>query len=226
MKKTQIKIARLALAVTLSALSGMAAAQSAGTWMVKGGVINISPQTKSGDLSAPSLAGTKTSVGDSTGVFGSVAYMMTDNVSLETFFGLPFRHDVSGAGAIAGSGKLGTVDQISPSLLLQYRFMDAKAAFRPRVSVGVTYAKFFRERGSAALTALLNPGGTAVTFKADSDVGPTAEVGFSYTLRDRWFLDASISKTFVSTTNTFSTGQTIKVKLDPLSVGASIGYRF
>ena len=64
---------------------------------------------------------------------------------------LPFKHDTVGAGAIAGVGKIGKSRHSPSRCLQQYRFLEADAKIRP-VGLGLTYAKFFKERGTAALT--------------------------------------------------------------------------
>jgi outer membrane protein len=47
-----------------------------------------------------------------------------------------------------------------------------------------------------------------------------------YAFNDRWFADLSVIKTFIKNTTHLSTGQSIDAKLDPLSVGLTVGYRF
>ncbi|MBS0448777.1 MAG: OmpW family protein [Proteobacteria bacterium] len=220
------------LALTLSAaalaLAGHAAAraQAAGTWMVKAGVNNINPQVGSGDLSAPSLPHTQIDIKDATSAIVTLGYMATDNLSVEFYAGLPYKHDIVGAGAIEGVGKIGSVKQVSPTLFGQYRFFAADAAFRPYVGLGVTYAHFYGEEGSGTLTALTNPGGPPTRIDASSAWGASPEIGATIRIDDHWFVDASVIKTFIKNKATLSTGQTIDVRLDPISANLSIGYRF
>jgi len=217
---------QLALVVATLAASGAAMAQSAGTWMIKGGVNNISPHVSSGDLSAPSLPGTKVDVKSATSAIATLAYMLTDDVSFEFYAGLPYKHDIVGAGSIAGVGKIGSVKQVSPTLFGQYRFMPASSAFRPYVGLGITYAYFYGEEGSGTLTTMTNPGGPPTTLKASSAWGLSPELGVAFKLSDRWFLDASVIKTFVKNHTDLSSGQRIETKLDPVSANLSVGYRF
>ncbi len=207
-------------------IAGAAQAQSAGSWAVKFGVNQISPQVSSGNLSAPSLPGTQVDVKSATSVILTATYHLTEHVSFEGFAGLGYKHDVVGAGTIAGVGKLGTVKQISPTLFGQYRFLEASAPLRPYVGLGPTYAYFYGEEGSGTLTALTNPGGTPTRLSVDAAWGISGQVGATWALRDRWYLDASVIKTYLKTTNHLSTGQSIDVKLDPVSVNLSVGYRF
>lgn len=215
----------LAASLLLAPL-GAAHAQSAGQWMAKIGPNMISPQVSSGDLSAPSQPGTKIDVKSATSVVLTGTLMLTDQFSAELFLGLPYEHEVVGAGAIAGVGKLGTIKQVSPTAMLQYRLFEPTAMLRPYAGVGLTYARFFGSRGSGTLTALTNPGGAPTRLSADAAWGPSAQLGASLKLNDRWFVDATVIKTWIKTTNHLSTGQSIDTKLNPLSVGLTIGYRY
>jgi outer membrane protein len=216
----------LIAATALLGLASTAQAQSAGTWAVKAGVVNIAPKVDSGDLSAPSLPGTKIDVKDATTLLFTVSYMITDNFSTELVLGVPPKHDIEGAGAIKGSGKLGSIVQISPTLLGQYHFFEAKSQFRPYVGAGVTFASFTKGKGTTALTGLTNPGGPQTTPSADAAFGLSLQGGASYAINDKWFVDGNVIKTFLKVKNKLSTGQTLDAKLDPLSLGLSVGYRF
>ncbi len=218
-----VKIMVAAVAMTASA---MASAQTARTWMVKGGYNNIQPDVSSGNMSASSLPGTKADAGSASNLTVTVAYMFTDNISAELCLGLPHKHDVTGDGAIKGSGKIGTVEALPPTLLAQYRFLSPKSAFRPYVGLGLSYAMFQKETGSATLTALTNPGGTPTTFSVDSAWGVSAQVGASYAFNEKWFADLSLIKTYLKTATHFSSGQNLDMRLDPLAVSVTVGYRF
>jgi outer membrane protein len=206
--------------------SSTAFAQSAGTWMVKLGANQIAPQVTSDDLSAPSLPNSKVDVKSNTTAILTAAYMLTDNVSIEFFAGLPYKHDVVGDGALSGVGKLGTIKQVSPTLFAQYRFLEASAPLRPYVGAGLTYAHFYGEEGSGTLTALTNPGGPPTTMSVDSAFGTSFQLGLTYQFNEHWFVDGSVIKTYLKTTTSLSTGQSIDTKLDPISTNLSVGYRF
>lgn len=227
-KQTQVrgfvlKAGICALAMTASAL---ASAQTAGSWLVKVGYNQITPKVTSGDLSAPALPGSKIDIGSNSQPIFTFAYMFTDNISAELGLGVPYTHEITGAGSIQGVGKLGTIQQLPPTLFAQYRFLDAKSTFRPYVGVGLTYGYFRKPTGSAALTALTNPGGTPTTFNVDNAWGVTPQVGVTFNFNDRWFADAVVSKSYISTTSHMSTGQHVDTKLDPVATAFSIGYRF
>jgi outer membrane protein len=209
------------------ALAGTAQAQSEGTWLLRVGATQIRPHVSSGDLSAPSLAGTQADVKSASQLSGGIAYMLSDHLDVDLPLALPFKHDIVGAGAVAGAGKIGEVKALPITLLVHYRFLDPQSALRPYVGVGLTYAKFFKARSTATLSALTGGSPTdPTTMKVDSRFGATAEIGASYSLGGNWFIDASVTKTLLKTTTTLSTGQTMDIKLDPVSISFAIGRSF
>lgn len=215
----------VALLATLAAVSG-ASAQSAGQWTAKGGVGKITPKVTSGDVSAPALPGSKADIAADTQPVFAFAYGLTDNVSVELDLGLPYKHDISGAGAIDGVGVLGTVKSLPPTLFVHYRFFKPDAPLRPYAGVGATYAYFTDETGSGKLTALSDIGGPPTTFKVKSKLAATLQVGVVYNINARCFVDGNISKTFLKTKVTFSSGQTQDLQLDPQALTLAVGYKF
>lgn len=224
MKKQSIASALVAAVAVCGA--GAAHAQAAGDVLVQLGWNKIMPKVKSGDLSAPSLPGSQIDIRSASALFATATYMITEDISVEALGGLPYKHTIVGAGAVSGVGKIGSIHQISPTVLLQYRFLAADGPFRPYVGAGPTFAKFYGTKGSAALTAVTNPGGPATTIGGDTEWGGTIQLGGNYKIDKHWFLDASVLKTWISTKATLSTGQSTSAKLDPISINASIGYTF
>ncbi len=224
MKKQSIASALVATVALCGA--GAAQAQAAGDILVAVGWNKIMPKVKSDDLTAPSLPGSKINIKSASALFVTATYMITSDFSVEALGGLPYKHDIVGAGAVSGVGKIGSIHQISPTLLLQYRFLAADGPFRPYVGAGPTFAKFYGTKGSAALTAVTNPGGPPTTIGGDTEWGTTIQAGANYKIDKHWFLDAEILKTFISTKATLSTGQSTSAKLNPIAINASVGYTF
>ncbi|HEY0063987.1 MAG TPA: OmpW family outer membrane protein [Telluria sp.] len=223
---------RLHSALTvLAALAAMAvaqgaAAQAAGQWTVKGGLGKITPKVTSGDVSAPALPGSKGAVSADTKPIFAVTYGLTDNISLELDLGLPYKHEISGAGAIEGVGVIGTVKSLPPTLFAHYRFFKPDAQFRPYAGLGATYAYFASETGSGRLTTLSDIGGPPTTFSIKNKLAPTLQIGVVWALNERWFIDGNISKTWLKTKVSFSSGQTQDMQLDPQAVTLGVGYKF
>jgi len=218
--------AAAALIATLLA-AGAAHAQVAGSLLLRAGATQIRPNVSSGDLTAPAFAGTKADIRSDTQFAGGITYMLTDSIAIDIPLATPFKHEIDGAGAIAGVGKIAEVRALPITALGQYRFLDAKSAFRPYLGAGVTYAKFYKAKSTAALSALTggtpsNP--TTISFK--SKFAGTLQAGASYSFSERWFVDANLTHTFLKTRATLSTGQTLDAKVDPDSYSLSIGYTF
>ena len=214
--------------VALALVAGSAAhAQSAGTWMARVGAIGLYPQVSSGDLSPPAFPNTQTDVSSDWTLGGGITYMITDNWSVDVPLALPFTHTLTGAGAIAGVGTIGTTKALPLTVWGQYRFGEAKAAFRPYLGAGLTYAYFYDENATNTLNAL--SGGTPsnpTTFSIESKFALGVQAGATYAFNERWFLDGMVGYTWLKNTTTLSTGQTQPMTLNPVSVAISVGYKF
>ena len=214
--------------VALALVAGSAAqAQSAGTWMARVGAIGLYPQVSSGNLSPPAFPNTQTDVSSDWTLGGGITYMITDNWSVDVPVALPFTHTLTGAGAIAGVGTIGTTKALPVTVWGQYRFGEAKSTFRPYLGAGLTYAYFFDENATNTLNAL--SGGTPsnpTTFSIQSKFALGVQAGATYAFNERWFLDGMVGYTWLKNTTTLSTGQTQPMTLNPVSVAISIGYKF
>ena len=222
--KNTVKFLLLPIAL---ACASLAHAQTAGSWMVRAGATTIKPNVDSGDLSTPSLAGTKADINSASQVSGGITYMYTDNIAFDLPLALPFKNDIIGAGAIEGVGKIADVKSLPATVLAQWRFMPAKSAFRPFVGVGLTYAYFYGARGTSALTAVTggNPA-KPTTLSVGSKFAPILQLGANMAVDKNWFVNGSYTYTPLTATTTLSTGQTLESKINPGSFSLSVGYLF
>jgi outer membrane protein len=216
----------LSAITALSALTfgTVAQAQSQGSWLVRGGIMQLAPQVTSGTLTAPSLPGAQSSVSNSTQYAGGITYMLSNSVAIDLPIALPFKHNLYGAGSIAGVGKIGDTKAIPATVMVQYRFGESSGMFRPYLGLGVTYAKFDGEHTTAALSGLT--GGTPLTpttLSIQSKLAATMQMGASYKIDERWFVDGAITKTPLKTRNTLSTGQTLDITLNPIGISLGVG---
>jgi len=219
----------LSAITALSALTfgTVAQAQSQGSWLVRGGIMQLAPQVTSGTLTAPSLPGAQSSVSNSTQYAGGITYMLSNSVAIDLPIALPFKHNLYGAGSIAGVGKIGDTKAIPATVMVQYRFGESSGIFRPYLGLGVTYAKFDGEHTTAALSGLT--GGTPLTpttLSIQSKLAATMQMGASYKIDERWFVDGAITKTPLKTRNTLSTGQTLDISLNPIGISLGVGMRY
>lgn len=226
MKTVFLKTVFLALS-GLFALSA-ALAQPAGAWLIQGGMTRISPDVKSGNLSAPSPEGSQVNVSGDTQPTLQLTYLYTPNWAVALPLGAGFKHKLYGAGSIAGVGQIGTVSALPISVFAQYRFGESRAAIRPYAMLGLSYAYFRDAQGSAALNGLnpLNPQDGRTGLKIDSKWAMSPGLGVWVQLDDTWFMDLSWSKSFLKTTSTLSTGQRIDATLNPSIATIGLGRRF
>lgn len=226
MKVSKNVVKMLAAAGILAAANG-AMAQSQGQFTVSVGANMLKPNVTSGVISAPALPNSQGDVSKDTQPVAVITYGLTDNISVESAVGTPYKHKIYGAGAITGTGQLGTVQALPAIALVQYRFFSPDSMIRPYIGLGVTYAMFQKERGSFAMTALTNPGaGTPTTFSIDNKWTYSGQLGLQVNVTPKWFANVSYIKTKLSTDVHFSTGQYQHMKLDPDSYIVSVGYKF
>ena len=216
----------LALAL-MSALSG-AMAQTAGSWLIQGGFTQIAPSVTSGTLSAPAPSGTTVNVGSDTQPTLQLTYVYNDHLSVALPLGLGFQHKLYGTGSISGVGQIGTVTALPITVFGQYRFGESNAKFRPYAMLGLSYVYFHDAKGSAVLNGLnpINPAGGSTGLKVDSKFALSPGLGMSVMLDERWFLDLSYAKTFLKSTTTMSTGQSISTTLNPSITTFGLGMKY
>lgn len=198
----------------------------AGKLSARVGVNAAFPQVDSGNLSAPSPAGSKVDISNAYALGGGVNWKVDEHWSLDLPLGIPFKTRISGDGAISGVGVIGESYVVPATGLVQYRFLSEQASVRPLFGLGLTYVNFVKEKGNGTMTGLLNPGGAPVTLKVDDKLTLTAQVGATLNLSERMFVEAMVAYTPLKTRTTLSTGQTIDVRLNPITAGLYVGYRY
>lgn len=225
--KVRFNVVKLLVAAGALAAAAGASAQSAGQLAVSIGANQVTPKVESGAISAPALPNSLGDVGKDTQPVVIFDYGLTDNVSLEAAIGTPYKHTLYGAGSIAGTGKLGTVESLPPTVFAQYRFFQPGSMIRPFIGLGLTYAAFMKETGSGKMTALTNPGSsTPTTFSIDNKWTYSGQIGATVNVYEQWIASVAFVKTRLRTDVHFSTGQYQHMRLDPNSVMLSVGYKF
>ena len=222
MKKNLFCLAALAVFA-----NGVAQAQAVGSFTVRLGATAIRPVVSSGDLSVPSFAGTQVDINNASQVTAGIFYMLSENIGIDLPLSIPFKHEISGAGAIEGTGKLSDVKALPITVLAQYRFGAPSSMLRPFVGAGVTYAVFSDTKATAVLSSITGGSPTKpTTMSMKNSFGPAVQLGVDMKFMERWSLNLSATKVMLKTTGTLSTGQTIEVELNPLAYSFGVGYTF
>jgi len=147
-----------------------------------------------------------------------ITYFLTKNIAVEVIAGTT-PHTIDSKGTISTLGKVEDVWLLPPTVTLQYHF-DTGTAFKPYIGAGVNYTFFFKDETGSSF------GG----FHLDNTWGAALQAGFDYKLTGNWFLNFDFKYLFLDTdfsvntkTGTHVTGH---VDIDPIIVGAGIGYKF
>jgi len=151
----------------------------------------------------------------------TLTYFFNKNIAVELFCCFA-QHDIDGAGALSGFGKLADTWIFPPALTLQYHF-NSMGHFKPYVGAGVQYIAFFDEG-----TGANNLGASSVDI--DNAFGFMLQAGADVSLGGGWYLNADVKKTWLNTDATWHNAGpgTVRadVDLDPWIFSAGLGYRF
>jgi outer membrane protein len=203
--------------------SQKASALDKGDWLFRFGVVSVSPNDDSGTVTG--IPGSAVGVDSDTGVGITFVYMLRQNVGIEVLGALPFKHDITGAGTIAGLGKIAKTKQLPPTVSLQYHFSPTSNV-RPYVGIGLNYTFFFDEETTASLNGAL---GGPTNIKLDDSWGLALSGGVDIDINRQWYFNASVWNMDIGTTATLDTGGTVRqvdVNIDPWAVFLGVGLRF
>ncbi len=200
-------------------------AYEAGDWLVRGRVINVSPNDSSGTLSLNGVdQGTKGVKVDSDTVPElDITYMLTPHWGVELILGYS-EHTVKGEKSWTTLGDVIDTKVLPPTLTLQYHFRP-NADIRPYVGAGVNYTYFFDEKVAGSV---LPASGDSV--KLDSSWGLAVQAGMDVAINQDWFINVDLKYLDIDTTahfkNTAVGAAKIDADIDPWVFGVGIGRRF
>ncbi len=201
---------------TMALSCSSAFAVNQGDWLVRGGVGYVHPNDSSGDV-AGFGTGSRVSVDSATNLTLTLSYFVTPNVNVELLGALPFKHDINGAGTIAGAGKVAETKELPPTLVVNYMF-NPQTNIRPYVGAGINYTTFFSTKTTGALAG--------TDMKLDDSWGAAADAGVDVDINKDWFFNASIWYMHITTTATVNGAKTVDVDIDPWAVSVGIGTHF
>lgn len=219
----------LAAAAAVIAIPSAAQAQDAegikaGDKLFRVRAIWVAPQEDSSGIN-PTFPGEKVKVSSSVMPEIDFTYMATDHIGFE-LIAATTKHKASGKTGTTGSiGKLASTWVLPPTLTAQYHFNPA-GKVRPYVGVGVNYTIFYSEDASSGLEDAVGP--TKVSMS--NSFGPAIQAGVDVAVSKNMFVNFDVKWVDMDTTAKLRTTaigtQKVKVHIDPLIVGAGIGWRF
>ena len=225
------------LAAAVMAIAPAAQAFEAGDFIVRAGAVHAAPDDSSGVITVNGtkpLGNARVAVDSNTQLGLRATYMFNGNIGLGLLAATPFRHNISGAGSLAGAGKLGETKHLPPTLTLQYFPMHNSSAFQPFVGVGVNYTTFFEEKTTDTVAAAL--GAASTSLKLDDSFGVAVEVGMDYMLSENFGLNAAVWWADINTDATITAydaqgnvaARTDKfdVEIDPMVYMVGFTYKF
>lgn len=209
-------------AVVLAVPVGSAVALEQGNILVRLRGIGVIPTDQSNGI-APDLLTSNLDPQPAVVPELDFTYMATRNIGIELILATS-PHDLELSGALAGLGDGAETMLLPPTLLLQYHF-DTGSRYRPYVGAGINYTMAYAENASRALEAALGP----TSVRAGDSIGWALQAGLDVDINDRWFFNVDIKYIDIkldAELNSRGTIRTTEIGIDPVVIGAGIGYRF
>lgn len=199
--KVPVTLAMLAVVATSTA---QAQAQEQPQWILRAGVHPVQPKPHNhGQLNVDAGAA----------ITFAATYMLDEHWGVEAFAALPVEHEI----ALQGSGRVATVQQVPPTLSLQYHFLDPNGRVRGYVGAGINCTTFFDERTSGALQ------GSELKFGASW--GPALQAGLDFDVGRRWFVNIDARWFDIDSAASLNGASLGTVEIDPYAVGLTMGRR-
>ena len=200
---------------------------------VRAGIYIIKYNVKADDIQGPFVPpGTNLDVKDTNTLYLAYARRINKDWDVELAFGNPPKTETVGKGpATLGSAPydgqvIATAKWFSPSLLLQYKFLEESSAFRPYVGLGVNFTHFYDIQSTDAGNAAT---GGPTTLKLTNSFGPAFNLGVAWHIDGPWHAYASYNYAKVKsdlTTNTAGIERKTTINFNPSAIVLSVGYSF
>ena len=202
--RNTIKIA--AVAVALAAAFPVIAQEAQGNWLIRARAVDLlfdngqSKTVKTLDIKAEDRWIPEV----------DISYFFTKNIAAELVLTWPQNIDIK-----AGSSKIGQIQALPPSLLIQYHFTDF-GAFKPYVGAGVNYTHFYKTNDILDGAASID----------DDSWGLVGQIGMDYQLNKNWSINFDAKYVQMSTDVHLGSSNIGKLDLNPVTLGVGVGYRF
>lgn len=192
----------LAAVLTLPFL-GVASAHEEGDWIVRVGAHSVDPKSNNSPV---------VSVESDVQVTFDFTYMLTDVWGIEVLAALPFEHELK----LSDGTLVGSVEHLPPTVSFQYRFGDGD--IQPYVGAGINYTKFSSEKALGPLT------GSSLSL--DASTGLALQVGVDFHFSESMLFNIVLRSIDIESDATLDGAFLTKAEIDPLAIGASIGWKF
>ncbi len=214
--QAKLTLVSAALAATLGLAAGPVAAVQRGDVLVRVGVAHVAPDADSDPVPGFGAA-SKVDVDSASSLGLNFTYMVTDNIGVQALAAWPFKHDIEGAGSIAGAGKVAETKHLPPTVTVQWHFAPQRS-IRPFVGAGINYTNFFSEKTMGAIA------GTSL--KLDDSWGLAAEAGVDVDLSSTWFVSGQVWYMDIDTEATVNGTASFDVNIDPWVFMVGVGTKF
>jgi outer membrane protein len=185
--------------------SQTALAYQAGDIFVRGGIAQTDVRSNNGDLTADNL---RLDVSDERGLYYGLGYLFTDRLGIELSGQEKVEHDLTLAG-----GPIGSVDRMPVNLLVNYYPMGGMdSRVQPYVGAGLNYTRFSGEE----LAGL----------DVRRSYGAIGQLGVDLAVAQGVMLNGFVSYADVSADVRLGGDKIGEAKIDPMTIGGGITYRF
>jgi outer membrane protein len=213
---------KLCIALAVAAVAPLAMAQSAGDFVARVRAVRLqSANTNSADLKATltAVAGSTAdaSINDKWIPEVDFSYFVTSNIAAELILTYPQKQDLylNNGGT---QTKIGTFKHLPPTLTAQYHFTSL-GAFKPYLGAGFNYTRLSRVSFEPAVASL------NLDLKRNS-FGLALQAGADYAFDKKWSLNLDVKKVQIKTEVSSNGTKIGTFKVDPLLIGAGVGYKF
>ena len=216
--------ASLAAAMMMAGLAAAPAHAEAGDFILRARGIAVIPADKSSGIE-PSFPTEKVSVSTGWSPELDLTYFITKNIGVEVIAATT-KHTAKGRSGTTGSiGPLISTWVLPPTVTLQYHFVP-DGAVRPYVGAGVNWSLFYSTNPTDELEKAV--GTTRVDMT--NSWGWALQAGIDIPIGEKMLLNFDVKYIDIDSTATLTNAalgvQKVRVNIDPLVVGAGIGFRF
>ncbi len=203
MKKLSLK-----LMIALVGLAGANAVAQESPWVVRARAVHIDTANESAPVGGAGAAD-RIHVSTKTIPEVDISYFFTPNIAAELILTVPQKHTVTLDGNAIGSFR-----HLPPTLTAQYHFAPG-STIKPYVGAGINFTRI-------SSVKLLGGAGDLES----NSWGLALQAGVDFQLNKNWSLNVDVKKVNIRSDVMISGARASHVKVDPVLVGAGVGYRF